>query len=87
MQIFQRKFPVISVVKINTKMWELWVNPGYCHLYIPLTSKKGKFQPQTNIFRGNSNPFSIKPPIMWVKISGKKHQFFLFEISYFFQSG
>ena len=51
-------------------------------LNILFTSKKCKFQPQNNIFPGNNNPFSIKPTIVWVKISEKKkHQFFRFEIS------
>ena len=40
----QRKFAVTSVLKLNTKVWELSVHPGYDHLYIirrslPLTSK------------------------------------------------
>ena len=42
-------------------------------LHIPLTSKKCKFQPQTSIFPENNNPFSIKPTIVWVKISEKKN--------------
>ena len=65
-------------------MWELWVHPDYDHLYIPLTSKYGKFQPQTNVSPGNSNPFSIKTgTVVWfLKISEKKnHQFSRFEIS------
>ena len=64
-------------------MWELCMHPDYDHLYcIPLISKKVKFQPQTSIIPGNSNPFSIKPTVVWVKISEKKnHQFFRFEIS------
>ena len=44
-------------------MQELCMYPDYDHLYIPLTSKKGKFQPQT-FFPGNNNPFSIKPTVM-----------------------
>ena len=56
----QRKFAVTSVLKIYSKMWELCMHPDYDH-FIPLTSKKGKFQPQTNIFSENNNPFSIKP--------------------------
>ena len=39
--------------------------------YIPLTSKQGKFLPQTNIFSGNNNPFSIKPTVVWIKVSEK----------------
>ena len=42
-------------------------------LYIPLTSKKCKFQPQTSIFPWNNNPFSIKRTVVWVKISEKKN--------------
>ena len=52
----------------------------YDHLYLPLISKKCKFQPQTNIFAGNNNTFFIKPTVIWVKISGEKNQFFRFEI-------
>ena len=57
-------------------MWELCMHPDYDHLYyIPLISKKVKFQPQTSIIPGNSNPFSIKPTVVWVKISEKKISF------------
>ena len=42
-------------------------------LYIPLTSKKCKFQPQTSIFPENNNPFSIKPTVVSVKVSEKKN--------------
>ena len=35
MQFFQRKFAVTSVMKIHTKMQELWVYPDYEHLYTP----------------------------------------------------
>ena len=31
------------------------------NFFIPLTSKKGKFEPQTNIFTGKNIPLSIKP--------------------------
>ena len=57
-------------------MWKLCMHPDYDHLYIPLMSKKEKFQPQTNIIPGNSNPFSIKPIVVWVKISEKKKSVF-----------
>ena len=43
---------------------------------IGLTSKKCKFQPQIGIFPGNNNPFSIKPTVVWVKISEKKTSIF-----------
>ena len=52
-------------------MWELCMHPDYDHLYNPLTSKKGKFHPQSNTFCGNNNPFSIEPTVVWVKISEK----------------
>ena len=42
-------------------------------LYIPLTSKKCKFQPQTSIFPENNNPFSIKPTGVWLKSFQKKN--------------
>ena len=67
MQFFQRKFGVTSVIKIYSTMRELSMHADYDHLYIPLTSKKGKFQPQT--FSGNKNPFSIKPTVIQFKIS------------------
>ena len=67
MQCFPRKFAVTSVMKINCKMKELYMHPEY----IPLTSKQGKFLPQTNIFSGNNNPFSIKPTVVWIKVSEK----------------
>ena len=57
-------------------MWELCMHPDYDHLYITLTSKKGKFQLQTNIFRGNSNPFPIEHTVVWVKISEKSTSIF-----------
>ena len=41
-------------------------------LYIPLTSKKCKSQPQTSIFLENNSPFSIKLTVVRVKISEKK---------------
>ena len=52
-------------------MWEFWMHPDYDPLHVPLTSKLGKFQPQTNIFPGNSNPFSIKSTVVGVKIFEK----------------
>ena len=61
-------------------MWELCMHLDCDHLYISLTSKKDKFQPQTNIFSGNNKPFSIKPTVGLIKISEKK-DFFQFEIS------
>ena len=60
---------------IYTKMWEFWVHLDYNHFYIPLTSKYGKFQPQT-IFLGNNNPFSIKPTVVRDKIPEKKTSVF-----------
>ena len=53
-------------------MWKLYKHLNYDHLYIPLTSRKGKFQPQTNIFSRNNKPFSIKPTFVWVNIFAKK---------------
>ena len=52
------------------------MHPDYDHFYIPLTCKRGKFQPKINFFSGNKSPFSIKPSVLWAKISEKKHQFF-----------
>ena len=42
-------------------------------LYIPLTSKKCRFQPQNSVFLRNNNPFSIKPTAVWVKSLQKKN--------------
>ena len=39
MQFSQGKFAVTSVIKIQTKMWDLWVHSDNDHLYILLTSK------------------------------------------------
>ena len=60
-----RKFTVTSVLKIYTKMWKLCMPPDYDH-FIPLTSKQGKFQPQTNILSGNNNPFILSLTVVWV---------------------
>ena len=72
MQFLKKKFGVISFIKNCFKMRELCMYLDYDHLYIPLTSKKGNFQSETNIFRGNNNPFYIEPTVVWVKISEKK---------------
>ena len=64
MQFFQRKLTVTSVIKIHSKVWELCKQPNYDDLYIPLNSKYNKFPPQTNIFLGNGNIFSIKPTVV-----------------------
>ena len=69
MQFSQRKFAVTSVINIYTTISELWVHLEYDHLYIPLTFKQGKLQPQTSIFPGSKNPLPIKPAVAWVKIS------------------
>ena len=50
-------------------------------LYIPLTSKKCKFQPQTSIFPENNSPFS-KLAVGWVKISKKENIFFCLRSRY-----
>ena len=31
-------------------MCNFWLHPDYDHFYIPLTSKKDKFQPQTSMY-------------------------------------
>ena len=77
---FSEKFGVASVMKIYTKIRELWMHLDYDHSHVSLTSKYGKFQPQS-IFHGN-NPFYINPIVARVKISEKKkHEYFRFEIS------
>ena len=52
-------------------MCELWVHLANDNEYIllPLTSKQGNFQSQTNIFLENTNHFSIKPMVSWVKVT------------------
>ena len=62
-----------------------WSFTDYDHLYIPLTSKKGKFQSQT-IFLRNTNPFSIKPTVVQVKISEKNINISSWESLYQLQS-
>ena len=64
MQFFQRKLTVTSVIKIHSKVWELCMQANYDDLYIPLNSKYDKFPPQTNIFLGNDNIFSIQPTVV-----------------------
>ena len=36
MEFFRLKSVVISVIKKYSKMWELWMNLDYAHLYIPV---------------------------------------------------
>ena len=51
------------------------------HLYIYSINFEIRQIPAT-IFPGNNKPFSIKPTVVWVKISEKnKHEFFRFEVS------
>ena len=50
MQFFHLKFAVTSIVKTYSKMSVLWMHLVYDHLCTPLTSKQGKFQPQTFTF-------------------------------------
>ena len=81
MQFFQRKFAVTSVIEIYWKMWELCMHPDYDHLYIPLTFKQNKFQPQTNIFSGNTTLFLLSLLSCGSRfLKKKKHKFFQFEI-------
>ena len=49
------------------------MHPDCDHFVYSITSKKCKFQPQTSIFPGNNNSFSIKPTAVWIKISEKKY--------------
>ena len=79
--IFPEKICCNFSYKIYSKVSEWCIHPDYDYLYIHLTSTSGKLQPKTNIFPGNNNPFSIKPTVVWVKISEKNHQFFRFDIS------
>ena len=58
-------------------MWELCMHLDYDNLYIPLNSKKDKFQPQSNIFHGNKNLLSIEPTVERAKISLKNASIFL----------
>ena len=63
-------------------MCELWMHPAYDNLYIALTSKKGKYQPQTNIFNGILNPFPIEPTVVLVKISERNINFSILKLPY-----
>ena len=46
-------------------MWELCMHPNYVH-FIPLTSKQGKFQPQTNIFLEITTLFLLSFTVVWI---------------------
>ena len=65
------KFAVTSVMKIYTKCG----NDGCIGTMIICIFH------QLGILLRDNNPFSIKPIVVQVKISEKKHQFFRFEIS------
>ena len=72
MQFFQKKFAITTVIGNQTKIRKLWVHLDYDHMFISLTSKYGKFLPQSNIFLVNNNLLSIKfeiclPFSKWVK--------------------
>ena len=81
MQFFQRKFGVISVIKNYSKLWQLWIYLDYDHLYIPLTSKKGKFQHKPTFFVWITTLFLLSLLLCGSRFLKKKHQFFRFEIS------
>ena len=81
---FTREF-LTSVMKICTKMWELRAHQDHYHLYIPLTSKKGKFQPQTNIFLGITTLFLSNLALLcWSK---KNINFRVLKFLHLFQRG
>ena len=61
-------------------MWELCMQPNYDDLYIPWNFKYDKSPPQTNIFLGNDNIFSIKPTVVWVNISEKTTIFLFWDL-------
>ena len=81
MQFFQRTFAVTSVIKIYSKVSELCMHPDYDHLHIYLTSTLRQTAASNQHLSRKKKPFSIKPTVVQVKISGKNHQFFRFEIS------
>ena len=70
------KFAVSSVIKIHSNIQELCMRPDYDHLYIPLSSKYGKFQP--TLFLGKAT-LLFKVTAVQIKISEKNDQFFRFE--------
>ena len=74
-----RKCSVTSAIKIYSKMRELCMHPDYDHLYIPLTSKKGKFQPQT-FFLGITTLFLLSLLLCSSRFLNKNHEFFQFKI-------
>ena len=47
------------------------------NFFIPLTSKKDKFQPQTNILLGKTFLFLLNLTVEWVEISEKIPSVFL----------
>ena len=80
MQLFQRKIGVTSVIKLYSKMRELCMRPDYDRLYVPLTSKKVKLQPQT-FFLGVTIFLILSLVLCRSRFLNKKHEFFQFEIS------
>ena len=62
MQFFHLKFAVTSVIKIYSKVWELWMHLDYDHLYIPLTSKKTILLVKKAYFKSNFFRFEILSP-------------------------
>ena len=50
------------------------MHPDYNHFVYSINFQKMQIPAtQTSIFPGNNNPFSIKPTVLWVKISEKKN--------------
>ena len=94
MQFFQRKFSVTSVIKFYPKIWELWVHNYFCAELWMLQSflYSMNFQirqiqtKKQHLFSGNNNPFSIKPTVVWIKIS-EYINFSGFKSLYLFQKG
>ena len=66
----------MQLQKIYLKMWELCMNPDYDHFVYSINFQKIQIPTTNSIFCENKNPFSIKPTVVWVKISEIKTSVF-----------
>ena len=78
--IFQENIFVTSVIKFILKCENYACIRTIIIFIFSLLSRKGKLQPQINIFHGNKSPFSIKSTVALVKIFETGNQSFRFEI-------
>ena len=74
--IFQENIFVTSVIKFILKCENYACIRTIIIFIFSLLSRKGKLQPQINIFHGNKSPFSIKSTVVLVKIFETGNQSF-----------